>query len=313
MSKTLIVDADTLLYSSAAQQQENKCRAIHKASGRDKLFESKTAFNTWLKSQEKWDKDEFEFQTESSVVGEARFAFQAIKQKVEKIFNASYCDDFILCIEGEGNFRRQYQTPYVQYKANRTEKPILFEECREFFQKKYKNKIVLAEHRETDDVVNIMAWESYTKALSTRNKGNAQYVIAYVDKDIVANGRGFMINYNKLEDGVFWNDNLTQTRKFFAQCLQGDNADNIPGIKFLADITKERYGISVKGVGPATVDRILGECKTEKEMGGAVVQCYQEAYPEDWWQRLQDNAFFLYLQRKENDVFQLDEFLGGLK
>lgn len=313
MSRLLVVDADTLLYSSAAQQQKNECRAIHKASGRDKLFESKTAFNNWIKSQEKWTKDEFEFHTESSVVGEPRFAFQAIKQKVEKIFNASYCDDFLLCIEGEGNFRKEYATPYVNYKGHRSEKPILFEECREFFQKKYKDKVVLSVGRETDDTVNIMAWESYSRALSTRNKSNAGYVVAYCDKDIAANSRGFLLNYNKLDAGIYWNDSLTQTRNFFAQCLQGDNADNIPGIEFLADITKSRYGITVKGVGPATVERILGDCKTEKEMGEAVVECYVEMYPEDWRQRLQDNAFFLYLQRKENDVFQLDEFLGGLK
>ena len=60
--RILVIDADTLLYSSAAQQQKNECNVIHKASGREKLFESKTLFNAWIKSQEKWGKDEFDCQ-----------------------------------------------------------------------------------------------------------------------------------------------------------------------------------------------------------------------------------------------------------
>ena len=40
--KLLYIDADTLLYSSAAKEEVNKCLAKHVPSGREKLFESKT-------------------------------------------------------------------------------------------------------------------------------------------------------------------------------------------------------------------------------------------------------------------------------
>lgn len=310
--RTLVIDADTILYSSAVQQQTNKCNVIHKTSGREKLFDSKTLFNDWVKSQDKWSKDEFEFQTVSELVGEPRFAFQSIKQKVENIFNVSCCDDYVVCIEGEGNFRKDYQTPYVAYKSQRTEKPLLFNECREYFLKKYKDRVIVSVGRETDDTCNIMAWESYNRALKTRDKGQANYVISYVDKDIKANSRGFLLNYNKLEDGIFWNDGLSQTKAFLTQCLVGDSADNIDGVKILADVTKKRYGVTVKGVGPATAAKILDDCKTEKEMADRVLEAYVEAHPEDHSQRLQDIAFFLYLQRYEGEVFDWNTYYEGL-
>jgi len=311
MTKLLVIDADTILYSSAAQQQDNKCNAIHKASGREKLFPSKTDFNKWLASQEKWTKDEFEFQTVSSVTGEARFAFQTIKQKVENIINAAYCEDFVVCIEGEGNFRKDYETPYVQYKAQRPEKPILFNECREFFIKKYKDRVILSEGRETDDTCNILAWGSYNKATASRRRSDADVVLSFVDKDLKANSRGWLLNYNKLEEGIFWNDALSQTRAYLIQCLIGDSADHIQGIKFLADSTKLKYGIKVKGCGPASAEKILS-VDSEREMAMRVEEAYREAHPEDWKQRLQDNAFFLYLQRYAGEVFTWEKYVEGL-
>ncbi len=57
MKRILLIDADTLLYSSASMQQVNRCLVTHIASSRTKLYESKTEFNNWLKSQEKWKKE----------------------------------------------------------------------------------------------------------------------------------------------------------------------------------------------------------------------------------------------------------------
>src|SRR5690606_33949636 len=120
----------------------NKCLATHKDSGREKLFESKTEFNNWLKEQDgKWKKEDFEFETISEIAGEPRFAFHAMKQKVDKIIHATGIDDYKLFIEGEGNFRMDYDAKYVKYKSSRPAKPLLFQDCREFFLKKYKGKV----------------------------------------------------------------------------------------------------------------------------------------------------------------------------
>lgn len=312
MKRILLIDADTLLYSSASMQQVNRCLVTHIASSKTKLYESKTEFNNWLKSQEKWNKEDFSFQTQSSVEGEPRFAFQTIKQKVENIFEASGCDDYQVCIQGQGNFRKYYKSEYVQYKAQRPPKPLLFEECFHYTVKKYKERCYVVEGEETDDYVTYMAWDSYNRALEVKDKNQANIVVAYCDKDIKANARGFLLNYNKLEQGVFWNDALSQAKAFWTQTLMGDAADNVPGLQKLADVTKQYYRISTTGVGPKAAEKLLEGCKTEGEMATRVLEAYQASWGDEGIKRLQDNCFFLYLRRREGETFSLGEYLEGL-
>ena len=313
--KLLVVDADTILYSSAAQQQLNKCLATNIEHGSQRLFESKTAFNKWLETKEDRTKDMYTFETVSEIKPDAepRFAFQSIKQKVDKIVEAAGCDDFVVCIEGEGNFRKDFTSRFVDYKGQRSAKPLLFEECREFFLKKYKEKVILSEGRETDDTCNILAWESYNKAVAAKNRDACDVVLAFVDKDLAANSRGRLLNYNKLEAGVFWNDGFTQAYNFATQLLTGDTADNIPGIEKLSKITKEQFGIKVEGVGPATAKKVLADCKTEAELAARVFECYSAMYGEEegWDERLDENGFFLYLLRHEKDEWDVNRYLKG--
>lgn len=310
--RTLFIDADTLLYSSASMQQKNRCLVTHITSGREKLFESKTEFNDWIKCQDKWKKEEFSFQTQSTIEGEPRFAFQTIKQKVDNIVEASGCEDYLVCIQGEGNFRKYYQSEFVQYKAHRPPKPLLYQECFEYTVNKYKGRCVVVDGEETDDFVNYMAWDAYERAYKAKDRDSSKVVIAYVDKDIVANGRGFYLNYNKLEDGIFWNDALSQTNKFWTQVLQGDQADNIPGIEKVADVTKSLYKLKSSGCGPKSAESILSGCQAEKEMAERVIDAYKASWPDNWMKRLQDNCFFLYLRRKGGEMFQLGEYLDEI-
>jgi hypothetical protein len=312
VTKLLLIDADTILYSSAAQQQINKCLVTNIEQGRKKLFESKTAFNEWAKANNR-DKANYSFETVSSVTGEPRFAFQSIKQKVEYIVEASGCTDYRVCIQGEGNFRKAYESKFVDYKGQRTAKPLLFAECFEYMEKKYKDKCIVTTGQETDDFVNIAAWESYSKAKKTRSKDKADVVVAYVDKDIVQNGRGWFLNYNKLDEGVFWNNEFEQYKGFWMSVLTGDAADNIFGLEKLHPITKERFGIKREGVGPVAASKILEGLKTEREMIARVSECYSASWEEDWQERLQDTCFFLYLRRKPDEMFNLIEYLRSLQ
>src|ERR1700675_1625596 len=112
VGKLLLIDADTILYSAASMQQTNKCMATRIEHGTQRLFDSKTAFNDWLKITPDRTKDMYSFETISEVTGEARFAFQTIKQKVEAIVGASGCTDYRVCIQGEGNFRKFYKSEF---------------------------------------------------------------------------------------------------------------------------------------------------------------------------------------------------------
>lgn len=313
--KLLLIDSDTILYAAASQQQLNKCLVTNLEQDRKKLFESKTAFNEWAKQNNR-DKSNYSFETVSSVKGEPRFAFQTIKQKIENIVAVSGCKDYRVCIQGEGNFRKFYKSDFVDYKGQRAVKPLLFQECFEYMEKKYKDKCVVSKGIETDDFVNIAAWQEYIKAKKARNKDKAEIIVAYVDKDITSNGRGWYLNYNKLEEGIFWNNEFDQYKAFWTQVLVGDQADNIPGLEKLSDITRERFKIDKRGkdgVGPVAASKILNGLKTEKEMATRVWECYSASWEDDWWQRLQDNCFFLYLRRKEGEIFNFDDYVKGLK
>ena len=303
--RTLVIDFDTVLYSSAAQQQLNRCIAIHKESGREKLWDSKTDFNVWLKSQDRWKKDDFDFKVKSELKpgAEPSHAYSTIDQKLSNIIDAGKCDDFLIVIEGPGNHRMDRESQFVKYKGSRPEKPLLFHQCKEFIRSKYRHNLLMATGRETDDEVVIRSWQAYNRSFKYRDKNEAQYVIAYCDKDIPANGRGWMLNYMKLENGIFWNDGFTQSYNFAVQCLTGDNADEIPGIEKLAP--------EVNGVGPATAEKILTDCKTEADLAARVVECYKGTHPDDWRQRLDDNAFFLYLLRSEDDVWDPAKYFGA--
>lgn len=310
MKRTLYIDADTILYSSAAQQQSTGCRAINIKTLEETDYVSKTQFNEWIKTQYKYTKDDFVFEPIPTLTGLPEYAFKSIKQKIEKIFKASYCDDYVVCIQGEGNFRNDYPSTFVSYKGQRVSKPLLFKECFDYTVKKYGARCHVSSGIETDDYVCIKGWESYNIGLASKSRSAAPYVIAAVDKDIPANTRGWMLNYNKLEEGIYWNDGMSQSRKFFTQVLTGDNADNIPGIRMLGEATKKTYGIVNKGCGPASADKILEGCVNETHMARNVVEAYKDTWPTDWKQRLADNCFFLYLQRYKDEVFDVDEFFG---
>lgn len=311
MKRTLVIDGDTLIYSSAAQQEKKRCRAINIKSGNDKLWESKTDFNKWLANQDEWQKADFVFEVVPELTGHISFACKAIREKIDKIFNRSYCDDFIFIQQGSGNFRNSYESEYVTYKGQRGDKPVLFQECFEFTQKKYKDRCIVTSGIETDDLVCMYGWESFNTAVQSGKKSLAPYVIAYIDKDIPANIPGFMLNYGK-DESIFWNSKFSQTKQFMAQLLRGDSADFIPGLAKLSDESKKKYGINRDGVGPVAVEKILASCTTEKELAENTIECYISAWPDDWKQRLNDMGFFLYLLRHENDKWDVDKYFESL-
>lgn len=295
--KTLIIDADTILYSSAAKEQINKCLAIHKKSGREKMFPSKTSFNEWLKESGKWTKDDFEFKSIPELVGETAYACSSVKKKVEAIVEASGCDDFQVCVQGTGNFRKERQAKFVAYKAQRTEKPLLFYDVLDYVIKKYKDKVRVSHGIETDDFITITAWDYLN------NGKQDDLVIAAVDKDICQCSVGNMLNYFRLEDGIFFNTHEMQYKAFWTAVLVGDTADNIPGLLHVSDITKKQYGIKTTGCGKVGAARILSDTVSEQDCAERVMEAYCRSWPEDWRERLEEMCFFLWLQRKQADMF----------
>lgn len=306
--KTLYIDFDTIVYSSAAQQQSNEILTFDTINQKEQRFSGKTEFNKFCADNDR-DENEFLIQPSPVLVGRKEYAFKSVNDKFANILKASHCDDYFVCIQGSGNFRNDIQSEYVDYKGQRGEKPILFQETFDFVKRKFGSRCIVTEGIETDDFICSKAWESYLIARANRDKASAPFVIAYCDKDIVAGGCGYFLNYNKLENGIFWVSNVDRARNFWTQVLMGDSADNIPGITMLSDYTKSKFGIKTRGCGKVSASKILSNCVNEKDMILEVIDAYSSSWPNDWKERLEQNCMFLYLQRFKGDVFSLPNYL----
>ena len=306
MSKICYIDADTILYSSAAKEEIQKCLATNTIVGKSKLFESKTAFNEWHKEKSVHPKEAYTFQVERELVGEVAFVCKSIRSKIEGIVEASGCDDFRVCVQGIGNYRNDYVSKYVNYKGQRTGKPLLYADAFNYAVKKYKDKCIVTSGRESDDYLCELGWKYWN------DKAHNDLVIAYVDKDLQQNIPGYMLNYFKLEEGIFLNTLEMQYKGFWTSVLIGDGADNIDGILQLADETKKKYGIKAGGCGKVAAARILCTVESEKEAAERVLEAYRLQWPNDYMERLQDMCFFLWLQRYDGEMFDLKKHFDKL-
>lgn len=309
MKRVLYIDADTILYSSAAKEEINKCLATNTINNKSKLFESKTAFNEWHKEHSTHPKEVYTFQQEKELVGEISFACKSVRSKIEGIVEKAGCDDFRVCIQGIGNYRNDYVSKYVAYKQQRTGKPLLYSDVFNYAVKKYKDKVIVTSGEESDDFLSKLAWKYWNDKHTIED---SPIVIGYVDKDIQQNCPGVLLNYFKLDEGLFLNTYEMQYKGFWKSVLTGDSADNIDGILQLSNETKKRYGIKANGCGPVAATRILCAAESERECAERVLEAYKLSWSDDYLERLQDMCFFLWLRREEDEMFDLKKYFDKL-
>jgi hypothetical protein len=260
--------------------------------------------NNWVSElPHKRSVEDFTWEQRVSFTGSllaAQLAFvgkvEAIKEAVAK--HAQY-DKTYVCIGGPLNFRKSVKAKFVEYKAQRTSnKPTVFDDLVKFVKQQYADFCIVSDNEETDDVVIRAAFS-----------GN---IVACMDKDIVANCVGWLYNFSTEE----WKYNSDEDRwkKFCQQMLEGDKADNIPGVKKLSREVQEKYGVGTSGVGPVAAEKLLDGCNTEKEAWERVIEAYSSSpvSPEQWKERMQENAFFLWMCREKGQMLNLKDYLKGL-
>ena len=304
----LYIDADSLLHQCASPQDTRYWACTHTPSKRVKHFGKKADGVTWVndwvaESPHKRSVDDFAWEQKVSFTGSLLAAQLAFVGKVEAIKEAvakhTHYDKTYVCIGGPLNFRKSVEAKFVEYKAQRTSiKPTVFDDLVKFVKQQYGESCIVSDNEETDDVV--------IRAVFSGN------VVACMDKDIVANCVGWLYNFSTEE----WKFNSDEDRwkKFCQQMLEGDKADNIPGVKKLSKEVQEKYGIGTSGVGPVAAEKLLDGCKTEKEAWERVIEAYSSSpVSSDMWQeRMQENAFFLWMCREKEQIFNLKDYLKGL-
>ena len=188
--RTVIIDADTLLYSAASAQEKMYYTLTNKHNGRDKKFQYVKEYKAWLEEYS-LNIEDFEITSEKVVEGKLEFALGSVKQKISNILEACGAEDCRICIGGKDNFRMSFESQWVKYKAQRTSKPVFLEECREFVKKKYGSKAMVADGIEADDILTMVGWWYYNLPDSTTKNLKDRLILACIDKDIKANVVGY--------------------------------------------------------------------------------------------------------------------------
>ena len=163
---------------------------------------------------------------------------KAINYTMTEIKRNVGTDNLMCAVKGHGNFRHDI---YPDYKANRKELDPKIKKALNYGHKYMVDYhgAIMADGMEADDLVSIWATEQ-------RDYG-ADSVIVGIDKDLLQIP-GWHYNFvKKLEPSYV--DPDTAHYNLMLQCLTGDSADNIPGIK---------------GIGPKKAEKILAGVPLER-------------------------------------------------
>ncbi len=270
MEKVAYIDGDILPYKVGFATQrtiyvldkegEHSCSPFL-------VTKSKMKVNKYLKADESLLVSELYF------VEEPIQAINTLKLNIQGIVRGSGCARFKVVISGEENFREDVAT-ILPYKGNRdgTEKPGHWQMLRDWLASK--PYTIISENEEADDVL--------SRAMMQGHVG------CTIDKDL-DNTPGDHYNFNKKEKyHVTPEDAL---RNFYTQCLTGDKADNIPGIK---------------GIGPVKAKKLLASCTTPVEYESIILEAYKKQY-DDPTRALTEVGQLLWMRREEGELWQITD------
>lgn len=185
----------------------------------------------------------------------------------EIVYQDLQCDDYKAYITGKGNYRNDIAVT-EPYKGNRKDakRPVHYDAIRKHLQRLGAE---LVEGSEADD------------AVATEATKTGGWIVS-IDKDLdqVA---GWHYNFVKREE--YYVTEEEGLRNLFTQVLTGDRTDNIIGLK---------------GIGPKKAEKLLQDCKTEREYYDACLKAYDGNQL-----RVDENLNLLYLQRKPNDRYKV--------
>lgn len=217
------------------------------------------------------------------------FALQNVDTVMSYIRDRLDCPlESYLTAGGKRNFRFELAT-LLPYKGNRNvfNKPTHYDAIREHLQSKY--QAVLVDEQEADDALGIRATE-------LTESGEAVPILVTIDKDLdMIEG----LHYNWVRDVLSDVDEVAAWRAFFAQCLEGDATDNIPGID---------------GIGKVKSARAVEKLSKPSAMLSVVKKMWYDAYPKGFAGHdgklvsaeaaFQEIASLLWIRRKPNDKWQ---------
>lgn len=230
--KLMIVDADTIVYSVACVYEYPEELLPTAEAPTDEPNYDPTTHSVWRIDLDK--------------------AMVAVMGKVDRLLELTGCKDFELHFTSGKNFRYEVDPGY---KSNRkaTRYPAGLRELKALALAEYEGKATIHSEIEADDYV---VWK--------KAKLGDKAVLTAVDKDVLQGVAGTHLNYY---ESVKWSKPMkwvetTEEDAFrfpYLQCLMGDAADGIEGIK---------------GIGPAKAKKTLAGLETKEELWNEVLEIY---------------------------------------
>lgn len=207
--------------------------------------------------------------------------WKRFKYLLKSLLETVYCDEYIMAVGGEGNFRNLL---YPGYKMNRhvdpTKRNIFVPTLRKLAVAE--DLAIAADGREADDLIRIWALEA--------EAAGDDYIICTIDKDLrCIPGKHYHLQHKKMT----LVDSTAASRHYYTQLLMGDTTDNIPGIP---------------GTGKKTAENLLQSCTNDNEFQETVIGAYIACYGDDWYSFFLSNAKMIHIQRNLDDYFNAKEW-----
>ena len=269
-----IIDGDQIAYRCAATSETRSIRATHKENGVVRRAKNITNFRKWLevqiKSGKDWVEDDFDIENVQHPKPVSHL-YHSITNMIDDLHVRAGCDDVLVLIQGDGNFRDELPLP-EKYKGNRDNsiKPLYLSKAKQYIVEKFPHE--LAHNREADDLSAEHAYNGYRKGLKV--------VQVTTDKDAMQ-CVGWVYNWDKMHYperldaslGELFLDKKKVTgwgRKFlYFQILFGDPVDHY-----------RPNHISGKRFGEVSAYNTLKDCETDKGCWQAIYDKYKEWYPD---------------------------------
>lgn len=314
--KLVVVDADTLVFRSAAVSEERSVNVKHLPSGRERIYKSRTEFKDAMKKKNfKVKPEDFTFE-DIQEPEPVDHCLHTIRMQADAIISRFSGSEVIFCCGEKNNFRLNLEFP-EQYKSNRSDniRPIHLSSGKDFLIKKYKAQS--ADGFEVDDLSIIISYEG-------KKKGR-DVILCSPDKDSRQAVGLKLFDYTNPDKEIVeiknWHEIVLNDKKEFKsygvpffcfQWIRGDLSDHVipyklAGVKF----------------GDAGAYKLFKDCKTAKECLNKVVEQYRQWYPEpvtytawngkeytkDYKGLLQLFFSAIYMLRSHNDKTTAEEFL----
>ena len=268
--KTIVIwDSDSLAYRATAATEARSVEVTHVPTNKTKIFKNRTECKAHLESIGKiFEPDVYKFR-DIQEPEPISHTIKIMKNIIEKTNDKLFADEYLMCIEGKGNFRTLLPYPSA-YKGNRTGiRPLNLKEAKMHLYKQHPSYV--AQGCEVDDAVIFKGYEYLRKGYNV--------ILASQDKDAMSATGLSLYDFTDdtaevitIPDFGYLEDTGKKVRGvgFIWLCYQmvrGDTIDNLNP----SEIARKRFG-------DKSAYYLLKDAKDKQEALQLVQQQYKEWY-----------------------------------